>query len=176
MSKQPSDKVKLTQILDDLVFMPSTMQRRIKAAFWTKFSQNPIADVGSITAELAARIAGNQNVKKWWSQPGFQEWFLNEDEFRQKLEYLAHLALDTIEEVLLNPDANVNAKSSMAKLIFEAAHKMPSKWQNTKYMDEQIQRMDLAQLESFIKQRSIGLIEETSSGQEDREEGPSGED
>lgn len=176
MSKQPSTKnVKsaLTQVLDDIIFSPSIPQRKLKAAFWTRYGQNPMATVSTMTGDLASRISGSSSVKSWWEQPGFKEWFLNEDEFRQKLEYLASLALDTIEEVLLDPEANANAKSSMSKLVLEAASKMPSKWQNTKYMDEQVQKMDEAQLEAFIKQRGIGLLDD---GQKDKSNGDSGDD
>lgn len=151
----PPQTAKIAQVIDDLLFVPNMEQRRVKAAFWAKYASNPLSDLNKITAVLVNKIVDDNRIPRWWSMYGFREWFLNEDEYKQRLEYIAHLALDTLEDVLTNPDANQNAKVNAAKLVMEAANKMPQKWQNTKYLDDSIQKMDQVQLEQYIRQRSL---------------------
>ena len=98
---------------------------------------------------------------------GFKEWFLNEEEFAQKALALAHLALGSLEEVLTNPDANPSARVKAAKLAIEVANKMPQRWQKTVYLDDQIHKMDRAQLESFL--RSKGMAQEKTLGSKEEE-------
>lgn len=145
------DAKKLGAVLEDIVFLPSPAQRKTKAAFWTVLNDNPIADKDHITMASVVHVTGDTRVHKWWGQEGFQEWFCNKDEFRQRLEYLAHLALDTVEEVLLDGEANANARMNAAKLMLEAARKMPDKNAKEQYLDESIHKMSKKELESYIK-------------------------
>lgn len=151
----PPQTERLQQVVDDLVFLPTLDQRRIKAAFWAKYANAPQVDVSKVTAAHVQRFIEDSRIPRWWSMYGFREWFLNEDEFRQRSEYLAHLAQDTLEQIMLDPDANHNAKVNAAKLAIEVANRMPQKWQKITYLDDSIQKMDQAQLEQFIKQKSI---------------------
>jgi hypothetical protein len=127
-----------------------------------------MVDVSKLTAANVQKIIPDSRLPRWWSMYGFREWFLNEDEFKQRLEYIAHLALDTLEQILTDPDANHSARVNAAKLAFEAASKMPQKWQKMGYLDDQIQKMDQSQLEQFIRQRSMGLV--SAGPQEDNSE------
>lgn len=137
----------------DITFLPSPEQRKVKAAFWATFADNPLADADNITKASALQITNDNRINRWWGTPGFSEWFSNRDEFRQRLEYLANLGLDTIEEILLDPDANANARMNAAKLMLEAASKMPNKWNQEKFLDEHIQRMGARELESWLAKR-----------------------
>lgn len=159
-SGQPPQTERVTQVMDDLIFAPNGDQRAVKAAFWAKYASNPLTDIDKITAGIVQKIIPDSRLARWWSMYGFKEWFLNEDEFRQRIEYIAHLGLDALESILTDPDANASARVNAAKLALEAANKMPQKWQNTKYLDDHIQKMDQAQLEQFIRQRSLNLIPE----------------
>lgn len=156
----PPQTERITQIMDDLIFIPNIEQRKIKAAFWAKYSNAPQVDVSKITPQIVQKMVEDTRVVKWWCMYGFREWFLNEDEFRQRSEYLAHLAQDTLEQIMLDPDANHNAKVNAAKLAIEVANRMPQKWQKTVYLDDSIQKMDQAQLEQFIRQKSLVVPEE----------------
>lgn len=149
MNKQ--DSKKLGAVLDDIIFIPSPIQRKVKAAFWSSYNDNPLFGRDKITLAAVESTISDYRLHKWWAQIGFKEWFTNKDEFKQRLEYLANLALDTIEEVLCNPDANANARMNAAKLMLEAARKMPDKQGEVKYLDERVHTMSKKELEQFIK-------------------------
>ena len=137
----------------DITFLPSPEQRKIKAAFWASYSEHPMADKEVVTLAVAQQMVSDNRLKRWWAVPGFTDWFSNRDEFRQRLEYLANLGLDTIEEILLDPDANANARMNAAKLMLEAASKMPNKWNQEKFLDAHIQKMDARELEAWLTKR-----------------------
>ena len=147
---------KTVEVVGDLIFKPTYEQIQVKAAFWAKFSENPLVDSQSIDLPTVQRFVNDPRLEKWWIHYGFREWFLNEEEFVQRLQAIAFLALGTLEEVLSNPDANPSARVNAAKLAFEAANKMPQKWQKgPQYLDTDIQKMDQAQLENYLRQRSL---------------------
>jgi hypothetical protein len=166
--KMANTQIKKTvEVVGDLIFRPSYEQVQVKAAFWAKFSANPLTDTQNIDLPTAQKFVNDPRLEKWWTHYGFKEWFLNEEEFLQRLQAIAFLALGTLEEVLMNPDANPSARVNAAKLAFEAANKMPQKWQKgPQYLDTDIQKMDQAQLENFLRQKSLAPAGETDDSKE----------
>lgn len=148
------------QVIESVVFTPSPIQRKAKAAFWYKWNEHPFGDPADITAHTASDYAGYSQVREWWADSRFKEWFLNRDEFRQRVEYLANLALDTAEEILLDPDASAGARVSMVKLAAELASKMPQKGFREMLLDESIQKMNKEELEKFILDNTKRLVGE----------------
>lgn len=163
-------KKQVVEVVGDLIFRPTYEQVQVKAAFWAKFSENPLVDSQNIDLPTAQKFVNDPRLEKWWTHYGFKEWFLNEEEFVQRLQAIAFLALGTLEEVLSNPDANPSARVNAAKLAFEAANKMPQKWQKgPQYLDTDIQKMDQAQLENFLRQKSL-ISDKSTEGKDDSKE------
>lgn len=138
----------------ELTYLPSAEQRRAKSSFWSRFNDNPICDPSEISLAIALRFVADGRLSRWWSQDGFKEWFRNGEEFRHRVEYLAHLALDALENVLIDPKAQGSARVNAAKLLMEVARKMPARGAVEKYLDEKIAEMDKKQLEEFISKRT----------------------
>lgn len=147
-----------TQVLElatsELTYLPTPEQRKAKSGFWAKWQENPLCDPADISLALALRFGGDTRLSRWWGQEGFADWFRNADEFRQRIEYLANLSLDSLEFVLVDPKAQSSAKVNAAKLLMELARKMPSRAAVEKYMDEKIAEMDKKQLEEYISKRA----------------------
>lgn len=143
---------KLHSVLEDITFIPTPPMRQTKASYWAFLAENPVYDRDTTTLASALEITHDTRLSKWWPLPGFATWFCNREEFRQRLEYLANLALDTIEEVLLDSDANANARMRAVQIALEAAAKMPGKSDNQKMLDDRVQKMGRAELEAFLKQ------------------------
>ena len=147
--------------IQDLVFIPVPSHRRVKSAFWASINENPILDPASdgISLSMALQITGDTRLNKWWHLPGFVEWFVNKDEFRQRVEYLANLALDVAEEILLDRDSNPNARVNMTKLVIEVANKLPkNNKDDSKFLDARIASMSKEELEDFIRKQSKLLM------------------
>lgn len=139
----------------ELVFIPTPSQRQVKARLITKLTDNPLLDVSSLTLAEAQQLTNSAQLKDWWGRPGFKEWFLDQNEYRQRLEYLFSLALDAAEEILLSTDArSQSARVSMVKLLAELANKLPRE-ATVRYADEAIGKMDKAQIEAFLEKNGI---------------------
>lgn len=152
----------LSLVASELTYLPTPEQRKVKAAFWARFNENPSCEPEDISAILVESVTGDTRPTKWWSQAGFKEWFRNRDEFRQRMEYLSHLALDRLEAILADPRAQNNAQVGAAKLIMEVARKMPSRNPQEQFLDEKIHQMDRKQLEEYIK-RSLKLLPQATN-------------
>jgi hypothetical protein len=140
-------------------FVPTDEMRRLKSAFWSKYTDRPDLQVSPPTTPegevdsraivgLQRAIPGLETIPtKWWDNSKFVTWFNNRDEFKQRLDYLAQLALDSAEEILRNQDAPPQARVAMAKLVLEATGKAKSE---ERFLDQRISEMDKAELEKFI--------------------------
>jgi hypothetical protein len=148
-------------IANDLTYIPSPEQRRLKQAFWARFNDNPICDPQDISKSVVDELAPDYRLGRWWPQPGFKEWFSNKEEFREEVDALVFLALDRMKRILISEDPKMaGAQVSAAKLLMDVGRKMPPKVGSEKFLDEKIHQMDKKQLEEYIS-RSVKLIPPT---------------
>lgn len=123
---------------------------------------NSLLDPKTIGMTLAMRLTGIQTLNTWWHQPGFQNWFLNKEETKQKIKYLTDKALETAVQILDDPDPRTaNAKVAILRTLmqYEAAEVQTKT--NTRF-----DSMDMQQLRGFLKQNAHiirPLLEEAKS-------------
>lgn len=149
------DSKALASLTEDLVFIPNPRHRQVKSKFWARYDSMNI-EPSALSAAAVMDVTGEPAIGRWWSLPGFKAWFLNQDEARERLEYLYMLALDSAEAVLLDPDANGNAKVQMVKIIAQLAGKEPNS--KERYADEEIGRMDAEKLKAYIEKTAPRLL------------------
>lgn len=155
-----SDINKIEIIRDSIIFNPTPNMRKAKAKFYSR-TDGVIGTPNNSSAAMVSKLIDEPAVIKWWGTPGFREWFFNSEESKERLEYLFMLALDTAENVLLDPDANASAKVQMIKVLSSLAGK--DRKDNEKLLDERIQKMDAAQLREYIKIQAPKLLEAEDS-------------
>lgn len=141
---------KLASVLEEVVWTPRPEQRRAKAT-WLAYLDQVVGGV-DMTAAQVARITREPRIRTWWRDPDFVSWFENREEFRHRVEYIAHLALDAIEEILQDPKANANARIRAAQIVLEAGAKMPNA-RGEKFLDQAVSQMSEAQLRALITSR-----------------------
>lgn len=132
-------------------FLPTNPQKRAKSAFWTHFST---AGEGSLTPTpslaTALRFGQDNRIQAWWDQAGFQDWFWNRDEFRQRMEYLANLAVDELEEILLSKQVATSDKLNAIKMVMQVSQKTtPVRAEES--LPDLIGKMNRVQLEEYIR-------------------------
>lgn len=143
----------LTAASQEVVFSPTPEMRRAKAAFWASLDDTPAGDIAeTMTLAAATSMGADKKLSRWWSIPGFSDWWQNKEEFKQRLEYLAQLALDSLEAVLTDPDSNATARVNSAKLVLEAANKMPKKHAEDT-VDQKLAGMSRNELEEYVRAR-----------------------
>lgn len=171
MAKNPEIS-NILETIEELSFRPLPRDRELKAKFWVRASSDPLglSDL-ALTRANAERLC--QAKLNEWNTPGFQDWFFNKDEFRQKLEYSVALALDALNDVLVNTDPKVQgARVQAIKVAMDLAGKAQPKQTNIQVNNQigaQIQQMDKKQLEAYIT-KSTGLLSAPSEITVDIEE------
>jgi hypothetical protein len=145
-------------VTEELTYLPNPDQRKLKSAFWARV-QDLLPEGTPITRDLVAQYVQDSRLQKWWSSPGFPEWFSNSSEFRDKLENLAYKMLEVLDEVASNPKQQGSARIAAAKLVFELAEKMPSRQQQQegKILDTEIGKMSKHELEDYIS-KNVRLV------------------
>jgi hypothetical protein len=142
------------------LFSPDAVHRRIRAQFWASYSNSDEFIAGgassttsTISLATALRYGADRRISDWWSLPGFVDWFTNSEDFAQRVEFLAQLALDDLEEILIDPEARKGDKLAAAKMILEVGGKFPGRKANdegSKFSDEKIAQMSKGELLDFI--------------------------
>lgn len=169
MTKVRDDLRVIADQISEVVFQPTKSQREAKAAYWAVKGEAAYGDVVDLVKmNDAMRITGDNRFKTWWQISGFIDWFSNSKSYSQRAEYLADLAMDAVEEILTNPDANPNARINAAKLMMEVANKLPKGQQAPKVLDKAIDAMDMDQLRAFISKHAPKTL---NAGKEEEENG-----
>lgn len=172
MSRESShNNPNLPELVDSLVYVPTTQERKLKAKFWSRAAENPLVSLNgnSITLAQVKQLAGNANiVDTSWKKPGFKDWFLNQDEGRAKLEYLFDLGLDAMEELLQNPDPKTSsAKVNAVKLLAELTGRyIKGKQGQVGGIGEAIANADKASLEALFESAGLTIQVSASKGQD----------
>lgn len=110
---------------DDISYEPSPAQRKCKAKLWTTLRDDPSIDGKSLTLAAAQQICDSGSLDKWWKQPGFREWFLNKDEWRETVELSLSLWADSISSRLLAGTLSDKDLIAAGKLLAEIGGRMP---------------------------------------------------
>lgn len=151
---------RLNHITKDLSLFtsPTVDQRTAKSRFWAPFMSGDVGVPANIDLATALKFASDSRIKQWWSLPGFVDWFTNQEEFKERVEFIAHLALDGIEAVLKDPMATGGAKVAAAKLALEVANKLPKASKDDgEFADKMINKMSKTELTDYISQK-VGLV------------------
>lgn len=153
---------------DPVSFNPTREQQQAKSSFWSFFMSGDVVVAPTRNVKTATRYGRASQVREWWDLPGFQEWFYNKDEFRQRAEFLANQSLTHLESILFDAKAPANAKVGAIKLIMELANRLPKAGSDNKeqYLDAKVSQMNREELEEFISNRSGLLLKKPDSDQE----------
>jgi len=135
---------KLRALAEEAIFIPTASHKKAKHRFLEKWD-----GLSEPQCEKAVSWTRMTQMKKWWPQPGFIEWLSNQESMVAKINYLSELALDTAEEVLLDPDSGAGAKVNMIKVILGFKHVMEMQKAESTYAE--LSEEDLIKL---IKQKT----------------------
>jgi hypothetical protein len=158
------DRIKqaLAKSNDVMEFSPSEAHRRAKSNFWSYFAAGESLPPTSVDVLLATKYAGDRRVSEWWYLDGFQAWFSNKDEFRQRVEFLADLALDELYLLIKSPNTAAPAKVAAIRMIMDVGQKLAAKGPKEETAENKIGRMSKEELESFIRAGVSKLLPDDS--------------
>lgn len=147
-------KNQLGKAADVVSFSPNEAQRRAKSNFWSFFASGEALPPTQVDLAIATKYAGDRRISEWWQLEGFADWFANKDEFRQRVEFLADLALDELYRLIKNSDTQATAKVAAIRMIMDVGKKISQKAPSEEsQVGEKIASMDKKELEEYIKSR-----------------------
>ena len=152
---------KMTEAMEATSFNPTEIQQKVKAKMIGLIIDNPIYSLDDLSLDAAIDMTKDKRLAKWWDIDGFQDWFKNKNEFKQRNEHLIALAQDALERILQSTNPKMaGAQVNAFKALIEVANKMPAKKGEVKFSDERINQMDPLQLEDFMKKAGYARISE----------------
>ena len=171
-SSHTPDPSQLKEASEDLIYVPTLQERKLKSKFWARASENPLLPVAgsNVTLTQIRQITGGGPViDQAWKKPGFQSWFLNADDGRAKLEYLFDLGLDSLEDLFLNQDPKTSsAKVNAMKLLSELTGRyIKGKQGHVGGLGEAIAQADRASLEALFESAGLKIAVSASKGTQD---------
>lgn len=118
-----------------------------------------MADSRNVSLAQALEVTQAPQLRKWWAEDGFQDWFLNREEAKERLQYLFQKGLDAAENILDNPEANANAKANILKLLAEMTGHLTKKPVD-RFADEQVNKMSEEQLKAYLEKKGVTFTQE----------------
>lgn len=148
----------LENALGQVAFCADAEHKVIKAAFWAKMADDPsVMNRESITLAQAVAVTGCSKLRRWWNQPGFREWFVNGEEWKQKLLYIIDVGLDSLLDIFASNDPKTaNARVRAFEVACRLAGREPAKTKEVRFVDKAINEMNPAQLQAFLESRGMG--------------------
>ncbi len=162
---EPTTGERLGNAIQAFEFVPNREQQRVKAKIMGILHDNPIYSMSEITYDMAYQLTQDRRLKAWWQQPGFAPWMQNRSEFKQKLEHLVQLSLDTAEQIISSEDSPPAARVNMIKLVWEAASKFPQKVASPNRDSQAAQNMSQEQLDEMMRKAGYIRIADTAPKQ-----------
>ena len=136
----------------DLVLNVTADMRLAKTKFWKAMQTNPICDPAHVSLSAALQLTSENRLKAWWEKPGFKKWFGAEDEFEIKLDSAKYCAIDTLLDVMSNPDTAASARVAAAKEVLASVAKMNSSGEDLQKILEKIANVtSIEDLKKYIK-------------------------
>lgn len=134
-------------------FIPSNRQIRARAEFHTR---NPASSYSPeiSTTELCA-LGAPPALTKWWSTPGFSDWFLAPQWEAEESHRILMQSMQRVSEILRDSedDKNVIAAAREAREIYTKLHASTA----VKFADEEVAGMTRPQLEEYIRRKSLAI-------------------
>lgn len=164
LPKRSKEQKNFEQIAEDVVFHPTDAMREAKSAFWAVMNDE-VLPPHEITLALVKDTIQSTRIATWWNKPGFQAWFLNKEEYKQRLEYLMNIGMDALERVLRTSESDTAIVSAM-KLIIAANDKMPKAGSaNAKTGNDLVDNMTDQQVDDYIRRQMKAMgTSEASEG------------
>jgi len=129
-------------------FVPTARQIRARNK-WAEV--NP--DMECATAEAAMALGAPQAIIRWWSTPGFSEWWNASSWAREEAEAALLQGMARISDILRDQESPPQLLIAAAKEAREVWTKLNSGVEQ-KFADEAIGQMDRKELEEFIRKKT----------------------
>jgi DNA-binding transcriptional regulator GbsR (MarR family) len=136
-------------------YKPTLPQRKAKSTFWARLTARGVTDVSQWGIDdVAGVLRSNRSIRKWYSEPGFSEWFTNRAEYEERIQASELRALDVIDDIMEDINAKHSDRLAAAKVALELSGKLGKSNKTEKFLDEEIAKMSEDEVRRYLARRS----------------------
>lgn len=144
-------------------FRPTRSMRKAKSLAMAKLIKFPTG-ITLIDVKQAYELTGMREIKDWWKNPRFVDWFTNDSSHTNRIDYLMFRQLDFLEEILEgDSEYSVREKLNAGKQVLEIKKELQSSGMSEfekQQIIEQLLNSDALETSSDVKriERGAGSV------------------
>ena len=138
-------------------------KQRVKERFYRRLKeQHHIFDKETAfsSPQIMEQLAGTDRIHEWMTDPVFAQWMMDEHIIADELMALRNKAVNRLRDILYKNDSLDSDALKAARLIFEVTDQFPSKKQEVRFLDQELDKMPDRQVDIEIKKLQTKLGEE----------------
>lgn len=110
--------------------------------------------------DLLEQLAGTSRIHKWLESPDFASWWWDEHSVADELMALRYKAVNKLAKIMSDDDVSPADVLKAVRMIFEVTDQFPSKKQEVRFLDSDLENMPIGQVDSEIKRLQAKLGED----------------
>ncbi len=150
----PQALAHLTKMVDLETYKPSHEQERAKARLQLALRERgEVTDLGSLTADEVAHLAGNRKLLTWLREPGFAAWLGDKNTWMVSALALQETVIAVLADILTSDyePKILTAKDRLkaADMLLQLTGSYPAKSKEVRFLDKDLETMapDVVQAE-----------------------------
>jgi L-fucose mutarotase/ribose pyranase (RbsD/FucU family) len=108
---------------------------------------------------ILEQLAGTSRIHKWLEDPGFAQWWWDEHSVADELMALRYKAVSKLAKIIDGDNVNHSDVLKAVRMIFEVTDQFPSKKQEVRFLDKEIDGMSESQVDQETKALAAKLGE-----------------
>lgn len=109
---------------------------------------------------ILEQLAGTTRIHKWLEDPAFAQWWWDEHSVADELMALRYKAVSKLAKIIDNDDVNPSDVLKAVRMIFEVTDQFPSKKQEVRFLDKELDGMAESQVDQETKALAAKLGED----------------
>ena len=110
--------------------------------------------------ELLEQLAGTSRIHRWLEDPAFAQWWWDEHSVSDELMALRHRAVARLAKIVGDDEVSPADMLKAVRMIFEVTDQFPSKKQEVRFLDEDINKMSDTDVDKEMKALAAKLGED----------------
>lgn len=146
-------------------------RQKAKERFYRRLNeQSHIFDKEAVfdRPDLIEQLAGTRKIHEWLRDPKFAQWWWDEHVITDELMALRSQSVGKLKEILCGEEISPADALKAARMVFELTDQFPSKKQEVRFLDEELNKMDEGQVDREIK-RLQGQLDALPQGEDNED-------
>lgn len=134
-------------------FTPSALKSKVKERFYRRLKEKShIIDKEAVFEDrrLLEELAGDVRIHDWLKSAHFARWWWDEFDIVDELMALRNTATHKLRDMFNDNEISHNDMLKAIRLLFEVTDQFPSRKQEVKFLDEELNKMSIDEADKEI--------------------------